>query len=184
MEEVTVDVAKKDEDLIKKHEDVIKKDEDAIEAKITRAYLAVYALQKNKIIPDRQTHISRNDYNCFPIFELKRLPDTYAISGKKFKYVYHDAVTDSYWIMEPWYLSIFHKPWKNYKFVCFDNDIIPGATGSSEIIVPKTAALSPEENEFNVTEIQQGSYNFRTNGVAHFFADILPNVLYFKIVGN
>ena len=70
-----------EEEIIIKEEEV-KKGEDTKEAKITRAYLAVYAFQKNKIIPDRKTHVNRNDFNCFPVFELTRLPGTYKISGK------------------------------------------------------------------------------------------------------
>lgn len=135
-------------------------------------------------VPTRAAHLMRNRMNMYPVFELQKLSDVLVVSGKRFVNAYHDGVTDSVWVREPCYLTLFHRPWKNYKFLCHDCDTVPGSKGSSEIIVPKKAAFDGDESSFDVNAITEGSYNYRTRGMAHFWADIIPNVLYFKIVGK
>ncbi len=126
--------------------------------------------------PSYESHCSRNDYNTIPTFDMQCIGGQ---PGQKYS-VYYDARTDTRWIMMPWYLSVFHNPCKNCKLLCYDADVIDGATGSSEIILPKSAL---HDNLLDISMIKQGSYNYYTHGIRHFFADILPVALYFKMVG-
>lgn len=137
--------------------------------KLRNVYLAQYYYSGG--IAKREAHWKRNEFNLYPVFELKKMPD-----GR-----YRDCITDSFWIKEPWYRSIFHQPWKNYKFICYDSDVMDGASGTSEIIVPKRAA---NKFSFDVSNVKAGSYNYRAKGFPHFCADILPNVIYCRRVGG
>lgn len=106
----------------------------------------------NKWFPSLHAHIRRNDFNCVPnpdndcrLIEnaVEYRPEQGSCCGCCCKnqhfQVFRDTFTASNWVLQPWWLSIFHKPWKNCKLIAYDSDIVTGATGSSEVIIPKSA---------------------------------------------
>lgn len=133
---------------------------------------------KTRCFPSRALHARRNDFNVVPS-SMSTLLETDRRKGKHLIYI--DSETGTHWVRQPWYLTMFHKPWRNYKFLAYDNDINPSARGSSEIIIPKRAksVLDTDQREcFDCSKIKTGSYNFRSYGLAHYVADVLPVVLY------
>lgn len=156
---------------------------------------AAAAMPRKKLLPSVQAHFERNNYNCIP-GEAGRLTENaveYSEEGcceccckAQHLQVFRDTFTASNWVIQPWWLSVFHKPWKNFKLIAHDHDVTEGALGSSEIIIPKSAVLKDEDGNLtiNCSEIVRGSYNYRTRGARHFFADVLPSVLYCKCIGK
>ena len=62
----------------------------------------------------------------------------------------------------------------------YDSDVVVGATGSSEIIIPKTALAQNEQGLYvlDCEMLLRGSYNYHANGVRHYTADVIPSVVY------
>jgi len=145
---------------------------------------------KNRFMPSAREHASRNNFNMRPS------PTSYLdkVSNEKNqkRELFQDRETNVLWERQPWYLNMFHAPWKNHKFLALDSEVISDAAGSSEILIPKKARFSSTvtDNADSVTNItypcdeikKGGSYNYRTKGVKHFFADILPVLIYWKRV--
>jgi len=114
-------------------------------------------------IPSRHAHENRYLLNTVPIGELEY---SHVHPTKKKWFVYVDQEGNE-WIQLPWYLNIFHKPWANTKYVCYDLE----GFGSSEIQITKEGEIKNE-----------GSYNYRdfylSSHFRHFLADIFPAVIY------
>lgn len=142
-------------------------------------FIAQYQSQASKV-PSKEVHLMRNKFNCFPVHSLTKDTSLFSIHKRKFFEIYLDETNGTEWVLQPWYLSLFHNPWKNCKFLAYDSSILAGAPGSSEIIVPKKAIVN---GVVEVSQITEGSYNFHTKGFKHFQADILPNAIYCKCVG-
>ena len=141
-------------------------------------------------IPTRTSHARRNDFNCVPGVPGAQtvITDTLTTTkiGKREFKVYRDTHTGENWVRMPWWLSMFHNPARNLKFVSYDADIVPHAQSSSEFIVRKTSVTtSPIEGRKTIesANILSGSFNFRSRGFPHFLADVLPPLLYLKCVG-
>ena len=144
----------------------------------------------NKCIPSREAHINttRGYYNEHPKNDLKYTND--GGGGKRSRRrVYRDAETGWLWHEMPWYLSLFHKPCKQIKLLHFDRDHDAKAKGSSEILVQKKDIEHQENGKVacilkDKINWEEGSFNYRdfnvTNHFAHFWADILPFVLYHR----
>ena len=148
----------------------------------TKIIKALEGFGRKRLMPTRNVHLHRNDFNCVPnsMATIAKTLETKFI-GKKPCEVYRDSLTGCKWVKMPWYLSLFHNPAKNLKFMAFDNDIIASATSSSEFIISKAKGSI---ETFAGSDIKKGSYNFRTNGIRHFWADIFPVVVYCKCIGS
>jgi hypothetical protein len=142
-------------------------------------FIAHY-LSQGSLISSRETHLMRNEFNVFPS-SLVLESNTFSIQGKRFDKVFSDVESGMEWVKMPWHLSIFHQPWKNYKFVSFDSNIVPGSPGSAELITPKKSII---EGKVNLAESKPGSYNFKHSGFGHFLSDVLPTLIYCKCIGN
>jgi hypothetical protein len=144
-----------------------------------------------RMFPCKEQHKERNNYNSYP-------KDNLIFSGKmaqqhnvlwcipvKSRKVFEDVETHECWQLQPWYLTMFHNPAKNYKFLSYDKLYEPFAVGSSELIVPRkkihvtNVKESPVET-IHTADMKSGSYNYRTFGLGHFWADVLPNVFFGK----
>ena len=146
---------------------------------------AMESFESNKWIPHKALHARRNDFNYTPDADAE-IVDTLTTRriGRKDFNVYRDNVTGAKWIKMPWWLSLFHNPARNHKFVAYDSDVIPTAQSSSEFIVRKKCVITfMEHKTYRGKDIQKGSFNFRARGMRHFFADILPVVIYCKCIG-
>lgn len=151
-----------------------------VDERIQKAYAAQYALQG--LVPTYHSHCCRNDFNVAPKDKLEWI-DVKINRGRTTRQAYFDSATQTKWFVQPWYLSMFHNPAKNYKLVCYDDDALQQAPGSSEIIVPKSAH-NTKEGTIDIANMRQGSYNYRAKGIKHYLADVLPVVAYFKRIGQ
>lgn len=145
----------------------------------------------SRMFPCKREHKERNKYNSSSkgnlIFsgtmdEQKNVLWCIPVKSRK---VFEDSETHEHWQLQPWYLSIFHNPAKNYKFLSYDQLYEPFASGSSELIVPrkkvnKTNLKETPVETINIGDLKQGSYNYRSFGLAHFWADVLPNIFFGK----
>ena len=157
---------------------------------------ALEALGSRKV-PTRALHSHRNDFN-FGVCDNARLYLTREVWYPKAangnpkrcsrpRPVYYDNMTGTRWILQPWYLSMFHAPATHYKLLSLDSDLVSSSKGSSEIIVRKRhvkVCPSSKCQYFNGANIETGSYNFCTSGWRHWLADILPVVIYCKCIGE
>jgi hypothetical protein len=122
-------------------------------------------------------HSKRNKYNRTIVGSLSNSSNN--------PQIYKD-VYGTIWEVLPWYFNILHNPAINLKLVNYDDN----AAGSSEIIVKKknVKKISDYVKGIAICDIKVGSYNFRDFHLCghfkHFTADILPNIMYCKCVGN
>lgn len=139
-------------------------------------------LLPKKWFPSRDAHLFRENFN-------------YALSGDliyegmrnaKGYRIFKDTESGWMWIEIPWYLNIFHCPHKFRKFIHYDSDHVKNATSSCEIFVNKKKIIKKVNGSFTInrSDVNRnlGSFNYRdftlTNYFKHFFADILPVVIY------
>lgn len=137
-------------------------------------------------VPSKGLHLERNEYNCIPEGFLVHQGIMSPITGEP---VYVDSVTGDIWHQAKWYHNLLHNPISNIKLLNFDKDEDEGSLGSSELIISKKRIVSLKERKtIHIKYIKQGSHNFRDYNLAghrlHFYADILPNVIYCKCVGK
>ena len=111
-------------------------------------------------IPSLHEHIRRNQYNIFPAGKL--------IQYDKNKYIDEDGMI---WVKRGFLKSLFHNPFKYYVFESYDSE----KQYSFEVKVVK------EEFDERIQTFRLGTFNFYssiTHPVSHFFADILPIIMY------
>lgn len=111
-------------------------------------------------IPSRIDHINRNKYNIFPVGQLRH------IQGNK----YMDS-NNVIWIKRGFFFSLLHKPFQNYIFETYN----PNKVSSSEVEILKT------DFDNGIQNFKPASYNYYSSfnsPILHFFADILPILLY------
>ena len=129
---------------------------------------------KKRLMPTKIEHCIRNTFN--------KLPESSAMlcdskRKKAMKRVFVDDVTGFEWVLQPWYLTMFHNPAKNCKFLLYEG------LGTSEVILPKVSKMKIDGFEsFPCDQILGGSYNYRAHGVKHWLADVLPVALYWKMI--
>jgi hypothetical protein len=150
-----------------------------------KVFASLLAYDGSRYVPTKKVHSQRGDYQILP--QSPQLIDTGRTRdyGKSRRKIFADIATGTEWVMEPWYLNMFHNPARNIKFICPDDTIIEGALGSSECQIPRNdRRMTDEKIEIYLTaQLKSGSYNFRTRGFAHFFADVLPSIIYCKCIG-
>lgn len=147
---------------------------------------AMQSFGAKRWFPSRELHARRNEFNFVPQAdaEITDTGDTRRIGRTDCK-VYRDSLTGWLWVRMPWWRALLHNPVRNHKFLAFDDDIVAHAPSSSEFIVPKAKALTIIEGRktYQASDMSPGSYNFKTLGARHYFADVFPPALYCKCVG-
>ena len=122
--------------------------------------LIVYNYHK---IPTKIQHINRNKTNILPVGKLILIPnngDEYYLDENNIK-----------WKKRTFFKNLLHDPFKNYTFeTYFPNDVY-----SSE------ASITITDFENGIMRFKPVSFNYYSSyysPVSHFFADILPIILY------
>lgn len=113
-------------------------------------------------IPSRINHINRNQYNQFPIGKLSLIKDD-------------DFIDESgiLWVKRGFLNSILHNPFKYYIFETYDKTKI----SSSEVEILKRDFDKGNQNFSPSSFNYYSSFNYP---ISHFFADILPIVMYLR----
>jgi hypothetical protein len=113
-------------------------------------------------IPSLKNHITRNKHNIFPVGELTQI--------KNDKYKDKNNVI---WIKRWFFNSLLHNPFKYYVFETYDVK----KHDSSEVEILKTEFDNGNQN------FEPASFNYYSSfnsPLSHFFADILPIILYLR----
>jgi len=114
-------------------------------------------------IPTKIEHINRNKMNIIPVGKLTLIPnngDEYYLDENNIK-----------WKKRTFFRNLLHNPFKNYTFETYDSTDI----SSSEA----TITISDFEN--GIMRFKPESFNYYSSyysPVSHFFADVLPIILY------
>jgi hypothetical protein len=113
-------------------------------------------------IPSRIEHINRNKYNIFPVGKLTHIKDD--------KYIDKNNVI---WIKRSFLQSLLHNPFRYYVFETYDSQQI----SSSEVEICK------KDFDNGIQHFKPASYNYYSSfnsPISHFFADILPIIIYLR----
>ena len=113
-------------------------------------------------IPSRINHINRNQYNQFPIGKLSLIKDD--------EFIDESGIL---WIKRGFVNSILHNPFKYYIFETYDKTKI----SSSEVEILKRDFDEGNQNFSPSSFNYYSSFNYP---ISHFFADILPIVMYLR----
>ena len=114
-------------------------------------------------IPTKIQHINRNKMNILPVGKLMLVPnngDEYYLDENNIK-----------WKKRTFFRNLLHNPFKNYTFETYNPDDI----SSSE------ATITITDFENGIMRFKTGSFNYYSSyysPVSHFFADVLPIILY------
>ena len=113
-------------------------------------------------IPSYRNHIHRNKYNVPPVGNLKHIQNN--------KYIDENGII---WMKRGFFTSLLHNPFKNYVFETRGN------ISSSEVQIVK------KDFDQNLQNFKFASFNYYSSfdsKVSHFFADVLPIIIYGKNV--
>jgi hypothetical protein len=113
-------------------------------------------------IPSRINHINRNQYNQFPIGKLSLIKDD--------EFIDESGIL---WVKRGFVNSILHNPFKYYIFETYDKTKI----SSSEVEILKRDFDKGNQNFSPSSFNYYSSFNYP---ISHFFADILPIVMYLR----
>ena len=113
-------------------------------------------------IPSRINHINRNQYNQFPIGKLSLIKDD--------EFIDESGIL---WVKRGFLNSILHNPFKYYIFETYDKTKI----SSSEVEILKRDFDKGNQNFSPSSFNYYSSFNYP---ISHFFADILPIVVYLR----
>jgi hypothetical protein len=113
-------------------------------------------------IPSRINHINRNQYNQFPIGKLSLIKDD--------EFIDESGIL---WVKRGFLNSILHNPFKYYIFETYDKTKI----SSSEVEILKRDFDKGNQNFSPSSFNYYSSFNYP---ISHFFADILPIVMYLR----
>lgn len=114
-------------------------------------------------IPTKLQHINRNKMNILPVGKLVLVPnnsDDYYLDEHNIK-----------WKKRTFFRNLLHNPFKNYTFETYD----PNDISSSE------ATITITDFENRIMRFKPESFNYYSSyysPVSHFFADVLPIILY------
>ena len=114
-------------------------------------------------IPTKKQHINRNKMNILPVGKLTLIPN----NGDEY-YLDENNIT---WKKRTFFRNLLHNPFKNYTFETY----CPNDISSSEA----TITISDFEN--GIMRFKPESFNYYSSyysPVSHFFADVLPIILY------
>lgn len=122
--------------------------------------LVILILENYNKIPMRIQHINRNKTNILPTGRLMGNADNYYLDENNIK-----------WKKRTFLTNLLHNPFKNYTFETYDLNYI----SSSE------ATITIADFENGIMRFKPGSFNYYSSyysPVSHFFADVLPIILY------
>ena len=125
--------------------------------------LLILLLQNYHKIPTKIQHINRNKMNILPVGKLTLIPnngDEYYLDENNIK-----------WKKRTFFRNLLHNPFKNYTFETYNPDDI----SSSE------ATITITDFENGIMRFKPESFNYYSSyysPVSHFFADVLPIILY------
>lgn len=132
---------------------------------ILLSFLLILIVQNYHKIPTRIQHITRNKTNILPVGKLILISnntDEYYIDENNIK-----------WKKRSFFRNLLHNPFKNYTFETYSpNDIY-----SSE------ASITIGDFNNGIMRFKPESFNYYSSyysPVSHFFADILPIIIYIK----
>lgn len=123
----------------------------------------ILLLQNYHKIPTKIQHINRNKMNILPVGKLVLIPnngDEYYLDENNIK-----------WKKRTFFKNLLHNPFKNYTFETYNPDDI----SSSE------ATITITDFENGIMRFKPESFNYYSSyysPVSHFFADVLPIILY------
>ena len=127
------------------------------------SFCLILLLQNYHKIPTKIQHINRNKMNILPVGKLTLIPnngDEYYLDENNIK-----------WKKRTFFRNLLHNPFKNYTFeTYYPNDI-----SSSE------ATITITDFENGIMRFKAESFNYYSSyysPVSHFFADVLPIILY------
>lgn len=132
---------------------------------ILLSFLLILIVQNYHKIPTKIQHITRNKTNILPVGKLILISnntDEYYIDENNIK-----------WKKRSFFRNLLHNPFKNYTFETYSpNDIY-----SSE------ASITIDDFNNGIMRFKPESFNYYSSyysPVSHFFADILPIIIYIK----
>ena len=123
-------------------------------------FVVIFCYNYRKI-PSKTDHISRNQYNIFPIGKF--------VSTDNYKYIDSDGVV---WYKRTFLNSLFHNPFKYYVFESYN----ALKTSSFEVEILKKKF---DNGSLDFTPASFNYYSSFRFPISHFFADILPIIIYF-----
>ena len=126
---------------------------------ILLSFLFIFLVENYHKIPTKIQHINRNKTNILPVGKLTRMDDYY-LDENNIK-----------WKKRSFLRNLLHNPFKNYTFETYS----PNYVYSSE------ATITITDFENGIMRFKPESFNFYSSyysPVSHFFADILPIILY------
>ena len=123
----------------------------------------ILLVQNYHKIPTKIEHINRNKTNILPAGKLMLIPnngDEYYLDENNIK-----------WKKRTFFRNLLHNPFKNYTFETY----CPNDISSSE------ATITITDFENGIMRFKPESFNYYSSyhsPVSHFFADVLPIILY------
>ena len=126
-------------------------------------FLLILIVQNYHKIPTKIQHINRNKKNIIPVGKLTLITnngDEYYLDENNIK-----------WKKRTFFRNLLHNPFKNYTFETYSPDDI----SSSE------ATITITDFENGIMRFKPESFNYYSSyysPLSHFFADVLPIILY------
>ena len=127
------------------------------------SFLFILVVQNYHKIPTKIQHINRNKTNILPVGKLMLVSnnvDEYYLDENNIK-----------WKKRTFFRNLTHNPFKNYTFETY----FPNEVYSSE------ATITITDFENGIMRFKPESFNYYSyyfSPVSHFFADVLPIILY------
>ena len=127
------------------------------------SFLLILLVQNYHKIPTKIQHINRNKKNIIPVGKLTLITnngDEYYLDENNIK-----------WKKRTFFRNLLHNPFKNYTFETYSPDDI----SSSE------ATITITDFENGIMRFKPESFNYYSSyysPLSHFFADVLPIILY------
>ena len=126
---------------------------------ILLSFLFIFLVENYHKIPTKIQHINRNKTNILPVGKLT-LMDDYYLDENNIK-----------WKKRSFLRNLLHNPFKNYTF----------ETYSPNYIYSSEATITITDFENGIMRFKPESFNYYSSyysPVSHFFADVLPIILY------
>ena len=127
------------------------------------SFLLILLVQNYHKIPTKIQHINRNKKNIIPVGKLTLITnngDEYYLDENNIK-----------WKKRMFFRNLLHNPFKYYTFETYD----PNEISSSE------ATITITDFENGIMRFKPESFNYYSSyysPVSHFFADVIPIILY------
>ena len=130
---------------------------------ILLSFLLILLVQNYHKIPTKIQHINRNKTNIIPVGKLTLVQnnvDEYYLDENNIK-----------WKKRTFFRNLLHNPFKNYTFETYYPNVIYSSEATITITDFENGIMRFKPESFNY-------YSYYHNPVSHFFADVLPIMLY------